>query len=316
MNRRILLVDDEEKMLDAFTKCYHNDFDVTVTPNPINAIDILHTDTKYAVIVSDMRMSEMNGIELLKAAKQLSPDSIRILLTGYADLKLALFAFNNDIIYRLIEKPCKKSDLLKHLNDACAIFNASIKDNDIDNIISLIESGNYNKTRDNIDLVKIFGTISERYSSAIIDKNISILTEFSDYNNSVTFDLFLLCDSLLFTIIFDSAIKETLHRALFNSTIKFHIKINKTINIQIIGQFENNCIQNSNIINVGEIKNSNNSSWLSSYSNKIILKELNGYVYEEKPLEFNDCSMKLINIVLPIDDKNNQSTQLKSNQLK
>lgn len=288
MNRRILFVDDEEKILDSFMKTYQNDFEIVISSNPINALEILRGNNKFAVIVSDMRMKEMNGVDLLTAAKQISPNSIRILLTAYADLNLALFAFNNDIIYRLIEKPCKKTELLKHLNDACAVFNASFKDKDIHDIISLIENGNYTKSKDNIDIVKIFDSINERHLSIISDKKLSVITEFTDCNNSIIFDLFLLCDSLLFTIIFESAVKEAFFRSMYNSTVKFLIKIDKNINIHIIGKFEN--------------KKLDNSSWLSSYPISIILKELKGEIHEESPWDINDFSMKMIKIVLPIDN--------------
>jgi CheY-like chemotaxis protein len=288
MNRRILFIDDEENILDSFKKSYQNDFDITITSSPKKAIEILHSDNKFAAIVSDMRMNEMNGVDLLTTAKQLSPNSIRILLTAYADLNLALFAFNNDIIYRLIEKPCKKTELLNHLNNACAVFNASFKDKDIHDIIALIENGNYTKSRDNIDIVKIFEAINERHINIIKDKNLSIDIEFTDCKNSVIFDLFLLCDSLLFTIILESVVKESFFRAMYSSIIKFHIKIDKNIYINILGEFENKKIENS--------------SWLSSYPVNIILKELKGEVHEDSPWDINDFSMKMIRIVLPIDN--------------
>jgi len=288
MNRRVLFVDDEEKILESFVKSYNNDFKITITASPKEAIELIRNGNNYAVIVSDFRMNEMNGVEFLKEAKESSPKSLRILLTAYADLKLSLFAFNNDIIYRLIEKPCRKTELLKHLNDACAIFNASFKKKNIHEIISLIESGNYSKSKDNIDIVKLFDAINEQHTNIIIDKNLSLITEFTDCNNSTIFDLYLLCDSLLFTIILEYTIKESLIRAMYNSTVKINIKIDKKINIYITGEFEN--------------KKIDNPAWLSSHSINLILKELGGKIHEDAPWDMNDFSTKMIKIELPIDN--------------
>lgn len=288
MNQRILFVDDEGKILDSFMKSYKNDFHITISPSPKDAIELLRADNSFAVIVSDYRMNEMNGIEFLKVAKQISPKSLRILLTAYADLKLALYAFNNEIVYRLIEKPCRKDELLKHLNDACAIFNGSVQEKNLHEIITLIESGNYTKSLDNVDIVKIFDAINEQHIPIILDKNLSLVTEFTDYNNSTIFDLFLLCDSLLFTIILEYITKEALLRAIYNSTIKIHIKTDKNINIHITGEFEN--------------KKMENSKWLSSHNISLILKELGGTIHEESPWDINDFSTKMIKIVLPVDN--------------
>ena len=73
MNQRILFVDDEGKILDSFMKSYKNDFHITISPSPKDAIELLRADNSFAVIVSDYRMNEMNGIEFLKVAKQISP---------------------------------------------------------------------------------------------------------------------------------------------------------------------------------------------------------------------------------------------------
>jgi YesN/AraC family two-component response regulator len=67
----------------------------------------------YAVIISDMRMPEMNGAEFFAHVRQKAPDSVRILLTGHADLDAAIDAVNRGNIFRFLTKPCKKQNLVE-----------------------------------------------------------------------------------------------------------------------------------------------------------------------------------------------------------
>lgn len=300
MNRRILLVDDERRLLEAFAKCYKNEFDISIAINPCIALDILRYDKPYAVIVSDMRMKEMDGIEFLKKAKLITPESIRILMTGYADLQTALYAFNNDIIYRLLEKPCDKKFLLTNLNDACSIYNASIREKDISNIVSMIESKTYKKMRDNVDLIKIVETINTRHKEKIESKHLQISTEFKASGNDVIFDFFLLCDSVLFTIIIDTAFREAIENAKKHSRIKLNFMTGKVIHIRITGDFQKSNLEAEFSCGGSVLENLKVSNWLSSHSTRIILGELGGKVYEEAAYENLTCEMTSVNIELPV----------------
>lgn len=300
MNRRILLVDDERRIIEAFAKCYKNDFDISIATDTSIALDKLRYEKPYAVIVSDMRMHEMNGIEFLKNTKLITPESIRILMTGFADLKTAIYAFNNDIIYRLIEKPCNKNILLKNLNDACSIYNASIREKDISNIVSMIESRAYKKTRDNVDLIKIVETINARYKDKIESKHLHISTEFNAPENDVIFDFFLLCDPVLFTIIIDTVFREAIENAIKYSRIKLNFMIGKIIHIRVTGDFQKSTLEGEFTFEGSVLENLKVSNWLSSHSMRIILGELGGKVYDEATYENLTGVMTSVNIELPV----------------
>ncbi len=300
MNKRVLLVDDEKRLLESFSKCYKDEFEISIASNPIKALTKLRLDKPYAVILSDMRMNEMDGIEFLKFAKRITPESIRILITGHADLKTSLYAFNNDIIYRLVQKPCNKIDLLDSINDACKIYNASVNEKDILNIVSMIENKTYKKMRDNVDLIKIVETINSRHKEKIESKRLNIKTEFNDLKHGVIFDFFLLCDSILFTIVIDTAIREAIENAKKYSQIKLSFTMDKEIDIEITGEFQTSDIEDQVMCEGSALENLRMTSWLSSHSIRLILGELGGKVYEHRTYEHLTCAITSVNIKLPI----------------
>ena len=85
MTERILLVDDEPNVLHALTRQLRKRFDLRTAESGEAALRLLKTEGPFAVIVSDMRMPEMNGVELLATVKTLYPDTVRLMLTGNAD---------------------------------------------------------------------------------------------------------------------------------------------------------------------------------------------------------------------------------------
>lgn len=80
-------------------------------------LDLLQADASIKVIVSDLKMPGKDGISFLEEAKEILPDAIRILLTGYADLHNALDAVNKGNIFRLLNKPCSMELLITSIND-------------------------------------------------------------------------------------------------------------------------------------------------------------------------------------------------------
>lgn len=108
MNRqnrpKVLLVDDEERILRSLGMLLRMHYDVFATSNGHEALAILQRETIH-VLISDQRMPIMTGSELLARARALSPSTVRILLTGYADADAALDALNEGEIFRYINKP-------------------------------------------------------------------------------------------------------------------------------------------------------------------------------------------------------------------
>jgi response regulator RpfG family c-di-GMP phosphodiesterase len=113
---RILFVDDDPCILDGFTRSLRWEFAVTTASNGTDALEVLSAaDAPFAVVVSDMMMPGMDGAAFLERAQLLAPDTVRVLLTGHADLASAISAVNNGRIYRFLTKPCPRDELVVSL---------------------------------------------------------------------------------------------------------------------------------------------------------------------------------------------------------
>jgi response regulator RpfG family c-di-GMP phosphodiesterase len=112
---RILLVDDEPLVLAALRRQLRTHFDVTVATESWEAMELVASEGPYAVVVSDLRMPGMDGVALLHSIRELSPDTVRVLLTGYADVDAAIAAVNEGNIFRFLTKPCPTGMLVRAL---------------------------------------------------------------------------------------------------------------------------------------------------------------------------------------------------------
>lgn len=115
---RVLCVDDEPNVLAAITRNLFDVFDVVTAHSGEAGLDAIRSGEPFAVILSDMRMPGMNGATFLSRAREVSPDSVRVLLTGQADVESSIAAINKGAIFRYLCKPCPKEDLIATLNDA------------------------------------------------------------------------------------------------------------------------------------------------------------------------------------------------------
>jgi response regulator RpfG family c-di-GMP phosphodiesterase len=121
-------VDDDTNLLEGLKRVLHASFAVTVTSRGADALQLLATNGPFAVVVSDMRMPEMDGVEVLSRAKEIAPYTVRVLLTGQADLKDAASAVNDGNIFRFIAKPCSPSTLIQALNASVAQYRLQISE--------------------------------------------------------------------------------------------------------------------------------------------------------------------------------------------
>lgn len=127
-NLRILFVDDEEGVLRSLQRLFiDEDFEIFTASSGKAGLDILKSNN-IAVIVSDQRMPEMSGAEFLEKAGKLAPDSVKIVLTGYADINAAMDAINKGGAYRYITKPWNDNDLIITVLNAAERFKL-IKEN-------------------------------------------------------------------------------------------------------------------------------------------------------------------------------------------
>jgi response regulator RpfG family c-di-GMP phosphodiesterase len=115
MHEKILLVDDEPAILQGYQRLLRNDFQTETAVGARGALIAVETKGPYAVVVSDMRMPEMDGIQFLSKLKTMAPDTIRIMLTGNADLETAVAAVNEGSLFRFLTKPCSKEAMGKTL---------------------------------------------------------------------------------------------------------------------------------------------------------------------------------------------------------
>lgn len=113
---RILCVDDEPNLLAGLKRQLRSHFQVDTAESGTVALEMLSQASPYEVIVSDMRMAEMDGATFLAKAKQLLPDTMRILLTGQTDIPQAIAAVNNGGIFRFLTKPIDSVSLLNAIH--------------------------------------------------------------------------------------------------------------------------------------------------------------------------------------------------------
>lgn len=118
MNRRVLCVDDEPNVLAGLERTLFEHFEVDTAESGPEGLELLEEDGPFAVVVSDMRMPEMNGAEFLSRVKQRAPDTVRILLTGHSDTPSAIAAINEGAIFRFLCKPCPGELLIQSLEMA------------------------------------------------------------------------------------------------------------------------------------------------------------------------------------------------------
>lgn len=118
LNRNILLVDDEQAVLDGIARRLGADYNLTLANAPLGALDILNAGEKFAVILTDMQMPGMDGLSLIRRAREISPHSVFLMLTGNQDLPTATRALNEGQVFRYFTKPCASADLRAGLDAA------------------------------------------------------------------------------------------------------------------------------------------------------------------------------------------------------
>jgi DNA-binding NtrC family response regulator len=107
---RLLFVDDEQRVLNSMRIMFRRQFDLYLASHGAEALDIVKSKD-IDVIVADHRMPKMTGVEVLSKVRALSPRTVRILLTGYADLDAVEGSINEGQVFRFLTKPCAPKQL-------------------------------------------------------------------------------------------------------------------------------------------------------------------------------------------------------------
>lgn len=111
----ILCVDDEPHVLDALARMLRRQFDVSLAIGGEAGLAAIESDGPFAVVMSDQRMPGLDGVGFLSRVRTVAPDSVRILLTGYADTAAAARAVNEGAVFRFLSKPIGQDELQRTL---------------------------------------------------------------------------------------------------------------------------------------------------------------------------------------------------------
>jgi putative nucleotidyltransferase with HDIG domain len=122
---RVLLVDDEPLVLEGLRRTVHTQFVADLAEGPEEGLAKLRRDGPYPVVVSDMRMPGMDGAQFLAMVRTISPDSIRVMLTGHSDIEAAVRAVNEGQIFRFLTKPVTEKTLVATLCACVAQYHAA-----------------------------------------------------------------------------------------------------------------------------------------------------------------------------------------------
>ena len=115
---RILYVDDEAINLELLQLTFMDEFDVITAESAEEGLRLLALNPDIHVIVSDLKMPVMNGLDFIKEIKQQYQDKVCMLLTGFLESDVLLEGFNKELIFRYIMKPWKRDELGQAIHDA------------------------------------------------------------------------------------------------------------------------------------------------------------------------------------------------------
>ncbi|ABC21496.1 HD domain-containing phosphohydrolase [Rhodospirillum rubrum] len=131
MSDTVLIIDDDANLLSAMKRQLRGRFAVTTAQSGEEALGLLGAGEAPAVVLCDMRMGGMNGVETLRKVRDLAPDTVRMMLTGNADTQTAIDAINEGNIFRFFSKPCTPQVLEAGLEAAVAQYRLVTAERDL-----------------------------------------------------------------------------------------------------------------------------------------------------------------------------------------
>ena len=111
LTERVLFVDDEVRVLQAYKRALRKIFSIDTATGGQQALELVDSRGPYAVIVADMRMPGMTGVQLLAEMRNRAPNTVRIMLTGNSDQQTAIDAVNEGDVFRFLNKPCSPENV-------------------------------------------------------------------------------------------------------------------------------------------------------------------------------------------------------------
>ncbi len=122
MTKKILFVDDDQNVLNSYQRHLGFEYEIDTALGGEAGLSKLEQDGPYAVVISDMRMPNMDGTRFLSEVSRRWPESVRMLLTGHADMSDTIAVVNEGNIYRFLTKPCPPETFARALNDAIELY--------------------------------------------------------------------------------------------------------------------------------------------------------------------------------------------------
>jgi response regulator RpfG family c-di-GMP phosphodiesterase len=165
MSEKVLFVDDDPNLLASCERNLRRRFQIETAEGGQLGLEKITARGPYSVVVSDMQMPGMNGIQFLSAVKERAPDSVRIMLTGNADVEVAMGVVNEGNIFRFLTKPCPPEVLGKALDDALAQYRLVMAEKELLNktlsgsiklltdILSIVDTPSFGRTQAMRDLI-------------------------------------------------------------------------------------------------------------------------------------------------------------------
>ena len=115
---KILYVDDEEINLELLQLTYMNEFRVITAESAREGLKLLALHPDIHVVISDLKMPVMNGLDFIKEVKDSDPEKVCMLLTGFIESEIMLEGFNKELIFRYLMKPWNKDELGQMIREA------------------------------------------------------------------------------------------------------------------------------------------------------------------------------------------------------
>jgi CheY-like chemotaxis protein len=124
---RILVVDDEEAILETMTFTFEDDYEVFTSSDARRALELLDEHAPISVVLTDQRMPNMSGVDFVKEVWLRHPATVRIILTGFADMEAIIEAINDGHVYSYITKPWEPDQLKQVMKQATAHYALTVE---------------------------------------------------------------------------------------------------------------------------------------------------------------------------------------------
>ena len=131
MHAPILFIDDDVHFLSSCKRSLGNEFSICTAQGADEGLRLLKEQGPVSVVISDLRMPGMDGIELLRRVRQIAPETVRILLTGHADQQTAIDAANTGKVFRFLTKPCDRATLNMVLREAVRQYHTAVAEREL-----------------------------------------------------------------------------------------------------------------------------------------------------------------------------------------